>query len=337
ATRTDAERAVEAARREAATVGAQLAAVNQFLRTAAGPASASTLAADLQVDPGYELAVAAVLGPRLGATVVADFGSAVRARANSGNEGGSVLVAGGEPPEGGMPDARWSTSETPPSSPAGPSGFDSLAGHVHGSTAAEHLLRNVWVTDDLSALPADFTGTAVTETGTVWFSGARELRQVPTGGEDRVLAERNRRDELIAATERAAAGERAALAAAQSAPEVADRGLREAQRTRDQAAEAERRAAWLVQQRRESPDEGPGAVRRAEVLGELAAERRLADQAARERAARCRPPALRWTTGCARSTPSWPPTARPPTSSPPTCAPTPSARPRSTPACASAA
>src|SRR6185503_11603569 len=244
ATRTDAERAVEAARREAATVGAQLAAVNQFLRTAAGPASASTLAADLQVDPGYELAVAAVLGPRLGATVVADFGSAVRALANSGNEGGSVLVAGGEPPEGGMPDARWSTSETPPSSPAGRSGFDSLAGHVHGSTAAEHLLRNVWVTDDLSALPADFTGTAVTKTGTVWFSGARELRQVPTGGEDRVLAERNRRDELIAATERAAAGERAALAAAQSATEavsaadsareVADRGLREAQRTRDQ-------------------------------------------------------------------------------------------------------
>ena len=150
--------------------------------------------------------------------------------------------------------------------------------------------------DDIASLPADFTGTAVTKTGTVWFSGARELRRVPTGGEDRVLAERNHRDELIAATERAAAGERDALAAAQSATEAvsaadsareaADRALREAQRTRDQAAEAERRAAWLVQQRRESPDEGPGAVRRAEVLGELAAERRLADQAARERAAR---------------------------------------------------
>ena len=54
--------------------------------------------------------------------------------------------------------------------------------------------------------PADFTGTAVTKAGTVWFSGARELRQVPTGGEDRVLAERNHRDELIAATERAASG-----------------------------------------------------------------------------------------------------------------------------------
>ena len=285
ATRTEAERAVEAARREAATVGAQLAAVNQFLRTAAGPASASTLAADLQVDPGYELAVAAALGPRLGATVVDTFASAVEALANSGNEGASVIVAG-----------RRVASDAPPASPAGQGGLEPLLGHVRGSAAAATLLADAFVVDDIASLPADFTGTAVTKTGTVWFSGARELRQVPTGGEDRVLAERNHRDELIAATERAAAGERDALAAAQSATEavsaadsareVADRALREAQRARDQAAEAERRAAWLVQQRRESPDEGPGAVRRAEVLGELAAERRLADQAARERAAR---------------------------------------------------
>ena len=285
ATRTEAERAVEGARREAATVGAQLAAVNQFLRTAAGPASASTLAADLQVDPGYELAVAAALGPRLGATVVDTFASAVEALANSGNEGASVIVAG-----------RRVASDAPSASPAGQSGLEPLLGHVRGSAAAATLLADAFVVDDIASLPADFTGTAVTKTGTVWFSGARELRQVPTGGEDRVLAERNHRDELIAATERAAAGERDALAAAQSATEAvsaadsareaADRALREAQRTRDQAAEAERRAAWLVQQRRESPDEGPGAVRRAEVLGELAAERRLADQAARERAAR---------------------------------------------------
>ena len=285
ATRTEGERAVEAARREAATVGAQLAAVNQFLRTAAGPASASTLAADLQVDPGYELAVAAALGPRLGATVVDTFASAVEALANSGNEGASVIVAG-----------RRVASDAPPAPPVGQSGLEPLLGHVRGSAAAATLLVDAFVVDDIASLPADFTGTAVTKAGTVWFSGARELRQVPTGGEDRVLAERNHRDELIAATERAAAGERDALDAAQrateavsaadSAREAADRALREAQRTRDQAAEALRRAAWLVQQRRESPDEGPGAVRRAEVLGELAAERRLADQAARERAAR---------------------------------------------------
>ena len=208
-----------------------------------------------------------------------------RGPGQSGNEGGSIIVAG-----------RRVASEAPPASPAGRSGLEPLLGHVRGSAAAATLLADAFVVDDIASLPADFAGTAVTKTGTVWFSGARELRRVPTGGEDRVLAERNHRDELIAATERAAAGERDALAAAQSATEAvsaadsareaADRALREAQRTRDQAAEAERRAAWLVQQRRESPDEGPGAVRRAEVLGELAAERRLADQAARERAAR---------------------------------------------------
>jgi chromosome segregation protein len=213
--------------------------------------------------------------------VVETFASAVEALANSGDEGGSILVA---------------ASGTAPSLPAGQSGFDALSGHVHGSPAAEALLHGVWVVDDIAAVPADFTGTAVTRTGTVWFSGARELRQVPTGGEDRVLAERNRRDELIAGTERAAAAEREALSAAQRAAETvteadaardaADQGAREAQRTRDQAAEAERRAAWLVKQRRESPDEGPGAVRRVELQGELAAERRLADDAARERALR---------------------------------------------------
>jgi chromosome segregation protein len=291
--RGEAERAVEVARREAATVGAQLAAVNHFLRIAAGPASASTLAANLQVDPGYELAVAAALGPRLGATVVDTFESAVAALANTGNEGGSVIVAGR-----GVLQNRSQSAEMQhtPLTEAPDARLEPLLGHVHGSAAAETLLEGAFVVDDIAALPADFAGTAVTKTGTVWFSRARELRQVPTGGEDRVLAERNRRDELVAATERAAAAERGALAAAQQATETvkqadadreeADRAAREAQRTRDQAAEAERRAAWLVKQRREAPDEGPGAVRRAQLQGELAAERRLAEQAARERALR---------------------------------------------------
>ena len=278
AQRTEAERAVEGARRGAATVGAQLAAVNQFLRTAAGPASASTLASDLHVDPGYELAVAAVLGPRLGATVVENFASALETLAKRGNEGGSVLVAGAPPPE-------------PPSPQRDP-----LAGHVRGSDAAKALLADVWVVDEIATLPSDFAGIAVTKTGTVWFSHARELRQVPTGGEDRVLAERNRRDELVAATERAAAAEHdaqaraehatGAVARADAARDEADQRTREAQRTRDQAAEAEHRVAWLVKRRRDAPDEGPGAVRRAEVQGELAAERRVAEQAARERAVR---------------------------------------------------
>jgi len=300
--RAEAERAVEAARREAATVGAQLAAVNQFLRTAAGPSDAETLADSLQVEPGYELAVAAVLGPRLRAVVVDSFASAVEALANGGDEGGSALVAGGDRHSVGHTDQMTGTSpaersDPPPSIPAVP-GAEPLAAHAHGSAAAETLLQNACVVDDLTSLPPAFDGVAVTRDGTAWFSAARELRRTPSGRDDRVLAARNRRDELIAATEAAAAAERDALGGAQRAAEAvadadrrrddADRAHRDAQRARDQAAEAERRAAWRVEQRREGPDEGPGAVRRAELQGELQAERRLADQAARERAHRAR-------------------------------------------------
>jgi chromosome segregation protein len=302
ATRTEAERAVEAARREAASVGAQLAAVNQFLRTATPPSGSGTTLADaLQVAPGYELAVAAVLGRRLRATVVADLPSAVEALANSGDEGGSAVVAPNAVLPSGPPGAQRqdspanAASDPPSSSPPFPNA-ELLARHARGSTAAAVLLQDAWVVDDLTKLPQDFRGIAVTKGGRVWFGAWRELRQVPAGGEDRVLAERNRRDELIAASERAAGAEReaattaeratSAVASADAARERADRALREAERAADAAAEAERRAAWRVQQRRETPDEGPGAFRRAALEGELAAERRLADQAARERAAR---------------------------------------------------
>ncbi|HEV2821252.1 MAG TPA: AAA family ATPase, partial [Solirubrobacteraceae bacterium] len=49
------------------------------------------------------------------------------------------------------------------------------------------------------------------------------------------------------------------------------------------AREEARRAGWLIQQRRGAPDEGATAVRRAQVDGELAAERRVAQRAHRER------------------------------------------------------
>src|SRR6185503_1921291 len=76
AARRDAERDAEAARGRAAQVGSELAAVNQFVRGAGGHApggaEAHTLAERLHVEPGYELALAAVLGPRLTAGVVND-------------------------------------------------------------------------------------------------------------------------------------------------------------------------------------------------------------------------------------------------------------------------
>ena len=67
----EAERLAESARADAARVGAELAAVNQFLRSAAPAAGgAMALSERLDVEPGYELALAAALGPRLAAGVV---------------------------------------------------------------------------------------------------------------------------------------------------------------------------------------------------------------------------------------------------------------------------
>ena len=71
--RREVEAGVERARREAAKVGAELAAVNQFLRSHVGaPGGAPALADALRAEPGYELALAAALGPRLRAAVAVE-------------------------------------------------------------------------------------------------------------------------------------------------------------------------------------------------------------------------------------------------------------------------
>ncbi|HEY8581831.1 MAG TPA: hypothetical protein VIL49_02755, partial [Capillimicrobium sp.] len=62
----------------------------------------------------------------------------------------------------------------------------------------------------------------------------------------------------------------------------------QADRDRSAAAEELRRAGWLIEQRRRAPQEGAAAVKRAQVEGELAAERRTAERAARERAERAK-------------------------------------------------
>ncbi len=97
--RRDAERAAEAARAAAARVGAELAAVNQFVRSAAGaPGEARPLAERLHVEPGYELALAAVLGPRLTAAVVADLAAGERLLDAAGRDGASALIDAGATP-----------------------------------------------------------------------------------------------------------------------------------------------------------------------------------------------------------------------------------------------
>jgi chromosome segregation protein len=289
--RRAAETSAEAARREAAQLGAQLASANQFLRShTVTEAGARSLAHELEVEEGYELALAAALGGRLGAAVVEDIGAARVVLDRSGADGARALVVGADAPE----PARASAAPVP--------GARSLAELVRGPHAAvalaRRLLADAWVVDELDDLGSDFTGVAVTRSGRAWHGFTRELRQAAAGGSERVLAERNRRDRLIADSERAVQAEQAALgaveaaaaavAAADSTRDDADRAHREADRERAAAEEEERRAAWLIEQRRSAPQDGAAAVRRAQVEGELAAERRVAERAARERAERAR-------------------------------------------------
>jgi chromosome segregation protein len=124
------------------------------------------------------------------------------------------------------------------------------------------------------------------------------VRQIAEGGAERVLARRNERDELLAATETCASVEHAARMAANEAVEQAQAAdaarehaegqLREAIREHARALERERQAAWLIEQRRAAPEQGALAVRRAELQGELAAERRQAERLRREHEERVR-------------------------------------------------
>jgi chromosome segregation protein len=282
----DAERQVEAARREAARVGGELAAVNHFLRGHTGsPGGAAALADELDVDPGYELALAAALDGRLRAALADDRSAAAELVDRAGAEGGRALVLS-------------STSDQDPPPAAAPwAGAEPLAGHLRGEGRAQalvaDLLRDTWVTDSLDAVPPGFRGIAVTRAGRVWSGAARELRQAPAVGDERVLAERNRREQLLRASEAAAQAELDVQAALEDAADAAsaagvarERAIAEhrtAVRARDEAAEDERRLVALIERRRAAPDDGPNAGHRAQLTAQLGAERQMLERAERER------------------------------------------------------
>jgi chromosome segregation protein len=286
----EAERVVEGARREAARVGGELAAVNRFLRNQSGPpGAAAALADELDVDPGYELALAAALDGRLRAALVTDRDAGTALLDRAGADGGRALIADGElaPPADGSASRPFADAER-------------LADHVRGSgqalALARVLLRETWVVDALDALPDAFAGVAVTRSGRVWSPRARELRQAPAVGEDRVLAERNRREQLVRASESAAQAELAARAgleratqAASEADAVRERATathRAAIMALDEAAEDQRRIVALIERRRRASDDGPDAARRSQAAAQLAAERQMWQRAERERAER---------------------------------------------------
>jgi chromosome segregation protein len=298
-----AERAVEATRRDAAKVGAELAAANQFLRSharfgGAGEGSVRALSETLQVDAGYELALAAALGGRLDAALVRDMAGAETVLDGAGPDGGTALLAGEaagtnlDAPEHSLPVAA---AGDPPVAGARRL-LDLLRGPRAIIALAERLLADAWVVQRLEALPASFQGIAVTRSGRVWFAALGEVRQVTEGGAERVLARRNERDRLIADSELAAEAEQAArtgaeralqeLRSAEAARDQADQLLRDTDRRRSEIGEEQRRNGWLIEQRRAAPQQGPLAVRRAQLEGELGAERRQAERVAREHAAR---------------------------------------------------
>jgi chromosome segregation protein len=320
--RREAELAVEAARREAAGVGAELAAVNQFLRShVAASGAPNALEHGLEVEAGYELAVAAALGGRLAAAVVADRRSGEAVLDRAGSDGGRVLVGRGDagaaadPPGDGAVDRPGGMS-VPGRGGAGQAAGDAdspvdergapaaggrrLVGLVSGAPEVAgvlgRLLADAWVVDSIEGVADGFRGIAVTRGGRVWFGSSGELRQVASGGRERALEQRNRREALIVVAGRAAQAEQLALAAGAGsqaeleerlvAREAADRALRMADRTYSEAREHERHAGWMIDRRRATPEQGEAAVRRAQLEGELAAERRALERAERERVAR---------------------------------------------------
>ena len=291
ARRGEAERAAEVARSRAAAAGAELASSNAFLRVAegAGPPGGRALVEDLGVESGYELALAAALGPRLRAAVVEDMPAAEVVLERAGGDGATALLAGGVEP------VRRDARHEPPAPDAEPL-RDRLRPSAARGELAARLLADVWVVAALTDVSPDFRGVAVTRSGRVLDAALGELRQAPAGGEERLLEERNRRQELVAASEAAVAAEAGARAEAERARELVaeadrsreggDAALRAATRAADEAAEDARRLAERARRRQEAPEEGPEAVRRAALEAELRAERRAAEREERERAER---------------------------------------------------
>ncbi len=132
--------------------------------------------------------------------------------------------------------------------------------------------------------------------GSVWSSTWEEVRRVLVDGVERIIAEPDEQQRLRATGEVAAEAERVArgvveyalkgLRAAEDVREQADAALREAERRSAEAGEQLARSEWLIEQQRAAAEQGPLAVRRAQLQGELAAERRGAERAARAQAAR---------------------------------------------------
>ena len=201
-------RAVQDARREAARVGAELAAANQFLRGHAGVGNGAGTAPRGRSARTCAFATATSSRSRrpsvAGSTRRWSRTSPARSRCwtEAGPDTGRCWPArrGGLRPACGEPLALRAAGSL----------SDLVSGPAEVLELAGRLLADAWVVARLEDLPRDFAGIGVTRSGRVWFAGWGEVRQLSEGGTERVLARRNERDRLIALVERAAQGEQAA-------------------------------------------------------------------------------------------------------------------------------
>jgi chromosome segregation protein len=270
----------KASGRKAALAG-ELAAVEAKLAAAAVEGEYEALAGLIETGSGLERAVSAVLGERLRASIVGSIGE------------GRERLADAE----GAARALISTN-----SPASPSQqpkegarrlLDLIEARGEAGPITERLLADAWLVDDLDDLAGEFHGVAVTADGECYDARAGEVRRLPREGTDPALAARSEREELVSRlSQRERTEERAGrdleraestLADARQREEEAQRSLRGARRGLDEATEDANRATWLAERHAERSEagSGSGAIQRAKLEAELAAERRHAEAAER--------------------------------------------------------
>ena len=278
--------AQKASERRAALAG-ELAAVEAKLASAAVEGEHEALAGLLETGSGLERAVSAVLGERLRASIVDSVGEGRRRLEGAEGAARALLATGptrtpSEPPKDG---ARRLV--------------DLVEARGEAAPITERLLADAWLVDDLDGLAEGFAGVAVTVDGECFDAGAGELRRLPREGTDPALAARSEREELASRlSQREQTEERArkdleraerVLAEARAREEESQSALRDARRALDQAAEEASRTAWLADRHAERGEEGgTGAIQRAKLEAELAAERRHAEAAEHAREKRLR-------------------------------------------------
>ena len=257
--------------------------------TTALPGGGRALADELEVDPGYELAVAAALDGRLGAAVVADRAAA-----------GALLDRAG--PTAGEPSSCGSAScqrrRAPDSRrPRAPSRCRSTSERRAGAVAlARSLLADTWVVETSTAarrLPgrrrhASAAGSgrrlAGAAPGARRRRGTRAGRAQPPRRAGRGQRGRGAEPSSPPATtlERAAA----AVGRARCRPRARVAAHRDAVADATRRPRQQRRLAAQIERRRAAPDEGPAPVAAPSSMAELAAERSALDRVERERAER---------------------------------------------------